>query len=104
MVVSWVAEALLERLIGPYVKKNERKLDLSGGTMVIRGVELRPDVFDSLGLPVTVRGGEVGEGAQVCLLDGILPGDGLGSGGKCPWGRGLATWTLSQRIGMYLLW
>lgn len=61
MVVSWVAEALLERLIGPYVKKNERKLDLSGGTMVIRGVELRPDVFDSLGLPVTVRGGEVGE-------------------------------------------
>ena len=57
-------EALLERLIGPYVKKNERKLDLSGGTMVIRGVELRPDVFDSLGLPVTVRGGEVPAGSS----------------------------------------
>jgi len=60
-MVSLIADALLERLVGPYARLGQRKLDLTGGTLLLTNVELRHDILDGLGLPITVRGGEVGE-------------------------------------------
>jgi hypothetical protein len=60
-MVSLIADALLDRLIGPYARLGKRKLDLTGGSLLLKNVELRHDVLDGLGLPVAVRGGEIGE-------------------------------------------
>eukprot|EP00962_Isochrysis_galbana_P041737 scaffold15396_cov140-Isochrysis_galbana.AAC.1 len=60
-MVSLIADALLDRLVGPYARLGKRKLDLTGGSLLLKNVELRHDVLDGLGLPVAVRGGEVGE-------------------------------------------
>ncbi len=61
MAFSLLADALLDKLIGPWARIGERKLDLTGGSLVLRNVALRDDALDALGLPVAIRGGEVGE-------------------------------------------
>ena len=58
-MASLLADALLDRLIGPYARLGERKLDLTGGSLVLRSLELREDALDGLGLPVAIRGGEI---------------------------------------------
>eukprot|EP00965_Chrysotila_dentata_P120713 3992117-Pleurochrysis_carterae.AAC.1 len=59
--MQWLADILLEKLVGPYVTLKERKVDLLSGNVILRNVELREDVLDTLGLPVVLRGGAVGE-------------------------------------------
>jgi hypothetical protein len=66
-MVSLIADALLDRLVGPANAGGSIRAarqaeagpdDLTGGSLLLKNVELRQDV---LGLPVAVRGGEVGE-------------------------------------------
>ena len=59
--MQWIADSLLDKLLGPYVRLGERKLDLAGGSIVLRDVTLRDDVLDGLGLPIALRGGVIGE-------------------------------------------
>lgn len=56
-----LADMLMERLLGRFVRLGERKYDFAGGTFSLRGVQIREDVLDGLGLPFAIRGGEIGE-------------------------------------------
>ena len=60
-MVSMVTDLILDKVLGAYLRLGERKLDFSSGTLTIKNVAVREDVLDGLGLPVAVRGGEIGE-------------------------------------------
>ena len=60
-MVSLVADLLLEKLVGRWLRLDGRKLDLSGGALKLKNVELRHDAFGEIVTPVAVRGGLIGE-------------------------------------------
>ena len=60
-MASLVFDMILDKLLGTYLIIGERKLDFSSGTLRLKNVMVREDVFDSLGLAVALRGGEIGE-------------------------------------------
>ena len=59
--MEWIADALLDKVLGRYVWLGERKFDFGRGTLVLKDVSLREDVLDGLGLPVALRSGTIGE-------------------------------------------
>ena len=60
-MVSLLADVLLDKFLGRWLKLEGRKADLSGGVLKLRNVELRSEAFHDLALPFDVRGliGEV---------------------------------------------
>jgi vacuolar protein sorting-associated protein 13A/C len=61
MVFDMVFDLIVDKLLGAYLCIGERKLDFSSGTLTMKNVMVREDVLDSSGLPVALRGGEIGE-------------------------------------------
>ena len=91
-MVSMVTDLILDKVLGAYLRLGERKLDFSSGTLTIKNVAVREDVLDGLGLPVAVRGGEIGSasgraGSQQCGgSSSISIGRGGGASGSCDGG------------------
>ena len=60
-MASLIADVLLDRLLGRWINLEGRKVDLRGGKITLKDIELREDAFDALALPVAVRGGHIGQ-------------------------------------------
>ena len=56
-------DMLMERLLGRFVwlDSERRSYDLAGGTFSLRCVRIREDLFNGLGMPFAIRGGEICE-------------------------------------------
>ena len=53
--MQWIADGLLEKLLGPYVRLGARTLDLKSGTLTLRDVALREGAFNGRGLPLALQ-------------------------------------------------
>ena len=60
-MASLIADAIVDKLVGRYVTVEKKELDIGRGTLTLKGVSVRQDLFDAFSLPFAVRGGEVAE-------------------------------------------
>lgn len=60
-MASLVADVLLDKLLGRWLKLDGHKANLAGGVLKLKNVEIRNDAFAELALPVAVRCGLIGE-------------------------------------------
>ena len=60
-MASLIADAIVDKLVGRYVTVEKKELDIGCGTLTLKGVSVRQDLFDAFSLPFAVRGGEIAE-------------------------------------------
>ena len=60
-MASLIADAIVDKLVGRYVTVEKKELDIGRGTLTLKGVSVRNDLFDAFSLPFAVRGGEIAE-------------------------------------------
>ena len=60
-MASLIADAIVDKLVGRYVTVEKKELDIGRGTLTLKGVSVRHDLFDAFSLPFAVRGGEIAE-------------------------------------------
>ena len=56
-MASLIADAIVDKLVGRYVTVEKKELDIGRGTLTLKGVSVRQDLFDAFSLPFAVRGG-----------------------------------------------